>query len=130
MGMLSDYRALKKQAGAMAKTSDVKGRLAEAQSKMENLNAAFAPRPPGRAAAEGIVGTATLTGMRPTGATVNGAAAYGLDLLVMLPGRPPQPVSRTELIELPYLSRVVPGSTLTIRAMADEPEDLVIIWAS
>lgn len=130
MGMFSDYQTVKKQAKEMQKRSDVKGSLATMQSKLETLNGTLAQAGEGRAMVEGVAGTATVTSAQPTGAMINFAPVYQLGLIVMMPGRPPFPATRSEVVPQLYLSRALPGQSVSVRVMADDPNDVFIDWAA
>lgn len=130
MGVFGDYRSVMKSSREMQRNSDVKGSLAEAQSRMEALNATMSQAAQGRAVSHGTSATATVTAAQPTGAMVNYAPAYRIDLLVMVPGRPPMPVTRTEIVPPLFLSRAMPGQVVNVKVMADDPSDLFIDWAA
>ena len=128
MGMFSDYRSISKTSKEMRRNTDVKASFAGMQSKMEALNSTLSATATGRAATEGSLSTATVTAATPTGTLVNFAPTYQLDLMVMVPGRPPMAVSRTEIIPPLYLSRAMPGQRVAVRVVLDDPTDLVIDW--
>lgn len=128
MGMFSDYQSIKKQSKAMAKTHDVKGSLATMQSKLESLNASMTQTVQGHAMSQGVECTATITSAQQTGTMVNFAPVCQLGLIVMVPGGSPVAVSRAETVQPIHLARVVPGQALTVRVMADDPNDLFIDW--
>jgi hypothetical protein len=114
----------------MQRNTDVKGSFADMQSKMEALNATMSQTANGQAIAQGIPAAATITSAQPTGAMINFSPTYQVELLVMLPGRPPTPVTRTEIIPPLFLSRAMPGQSVTVRVMPDDPTDLYIDWAA
>ncbi len=128
MGMFSDYQSIKKQSKAMSKNHDVKGSLATMQSKLESLNASMTQTVQGRAMSQGVECTATITSAQQTGTMVNFAPVCQLGLIVMVPGGSPVAVSSTETVQPIHLSRVTPGQPLTVRVMADDPNDLFIDW--
>lgn len=129
MGMLSDCRALAKRAKVVSTTTDVGARLAVAQSQMAAADAAMGQSLSGRARTQGMAAIATLSGVRFTGTFVGTSALYQLELLVMLPGRPPVAVSHAELIELAWLPLAVPGRTVDVRVMPGDPTDICVMWA-
>lgn len=130
MGMFSDYRSVMKTTKEMQRNTDVKGRMADMQSKMEALNTSMSQTVTGRAMTEGVPATATVTAAVQTGAMINFAPAYQVDLLVMMPGGGPMPVRRTEVIPPLYLSRAMPGQLVGVRVMPNDPSDVYIDWAA
>lgn len=130
MGMFGDYRALQKQAKAMAKTHDVTTDFSMMQSKLEALNANLSAAASGKALRYGTPGTASILAMRAGRAMVNFASVCELDLLVVLPGRPPIPVTTTDAIAPAYLQRALPGSIVSVRMMENDPTDVYIDWSA
>lgn len=130
MGMFSDYKSIKKQSKELSRNHDVKASMGNMQAQLEALNASMAPVAQGRAIQEGTVCTATVTGIQRTGAMINFEPACELSLLLMLPGRPPLPVTRTEIVPSLYAARALPGQTLTVRVMESDVQDLYIDWAA
>jgi len=130
MGMFKDYQSIKKQSKELSKNHDTKASMANMQSQLEALNASMAPVAQGLAISQGVVGTATITSMQHTGAMINAAPACELGLLVIVPGLAPFPVTRNEIVPPMYVSRALPGQSLTVRVMANDPSDLFIDWAA
>lgn len=130
MGMFKDYQSIKQQSKELSKNHDTKADLASMQSKLEALNASMTPVSQGLAITHGTPGTATVTSVQQTGAMINFAPACQISLLVMLPGQPPFPVTRTEVVPPIYVSRALPGQSVGIRIMANDPADLYIDWAA
>ena len=129
MGMFGDYRALQKQTKAMAKTHDVRADFSTMQSKLEALNATFPPIASSRALLHGAPGTASILAMRAGRTMINFESVCELDLLVVLPGRPPIPVTTTATVATAYLQRAVPGSIVSVRMMENDPTDVYIDWS-
>ena len=130
MGMFKDYQSIKKQSKEISKNYDTTAELASMQSKLEALNASMTPVAQGRAITHGIVAVATVTSIQQTGAMINFAPACEIGLLVMVPGQPPFPVTRTEVVLPIHAARALPGQQLGVRVMADDPADLYIDWAA
>lgn len=130
MGVFSDYRSITKTSKEMRRNMDVKGSMADMQSKMEALNASMAQTAQGQAMVHGTPATATISSAQPTGAMINFSPSYQVELLVMTPGRPPMPVTRTEIIPPLYLSRAIPGQVVAVRVMPNDPNDIYIDWAA
>ena len=130
MGMFKDYQSIKKQSKELSKNHDVKASMGDRQSKLEALNASMAPVAQGQAITHGVVAVATVTSIRQTGAMIDFAPACEIGLLVMVPGQPPFPVTRTEAVPPIYASRALPGQQVGVRVMANDPADLYIDWAA
>ncbi|CAN5410693.1 hypothetical protein BH10ACT3_BH10ACT3_07530 [soil metagenome] len=130
MGMFKDYQSIKKQSKELSKNYDVTSSMGNMQAQLEALNASMAPVAQGLAISQGVVGTATITSMQHTGAMINSAPACELGLLVMVPGLAPFPVTRNEIVPPMYISRALPGQSVSVRVMANDPSDLFIDWAA
>jgi hypothetical protein len=128
--MISDYRSIMKKSKTIRANQDVGASMAEMQSKLEALNASMAPTAQGRAITDGVLCSATVTSIRQTGAMINMAPACEIGLLVLIPGRPPLPLIRSEIVPTLYASRALPGQQVSVRVMADDPDDLFIDWAA
>ena len=129
MGMFRDYRAITKTAKTMARSHDVTSDLAGVHSKIEALNASFATMALGDAARSGLTGTASILAMRATGSMINFESVCELELLVLLPGRPPIPVTTTKAIASANLQRALPGNVIKVRMMEHDSSDISIDWA-
>ena len=130
MGLLKDYNSIKKQTKEIGKNHDVKSSLADMTAKTAALNASMAAVATSRAATEGVPATATILAAQPTGAMINFAPVTQLDLLVMLPGRPPISVRHDAVVPPMYVSTSLPGQSIVVRALAADPHDICIDWAS
>ena len=130
MGLFADYRSTVKMSKEIGKRTDVKGSMADMQSKMEALNGSMAQTAQGQAITSGVPCTATVTSVQQTGALINFSPACQIELLVMIPGRPPTPVTRTEAIPPLFMSRALPGCTVRVKVMPDDLDDLFIDWAA
>jgi hypothetical protein len=130
MGMFSDYRSIKQQSKQLQQRTDVKASMGHMQAQLEALNASMAPVAHSLAISQGTVCSATVTAIQRTGAMINFEPACELSLLVMLPGRPPFPVTRTEVVPALYAARALPGQSLTVRVMESDVQDLYIDWAA
>ncbi|MEO6122660.1 MAG: hypothetical protein ABIR32_03050 [Ilumatobacteraceae bacterium] len=128
MGFFKDYRTLSKQTRAMSARTDVGGNLATMQAKMEALNNSMSKAATGRAMLQGFGCRASVVSAQPTGASVNGGQVIALHLLVLMAGRPPITVHTTEIVPAMCLPRAVPGSSIPVRIMLDDPTDIHIDW--
>jgi len=130
MGIFKDYRTLSKQTREMSARHDVAGSLSTMQAKMEALNNSMSNAATGRAMLQGIGCRASVISAQPTGASVNGGQVTAVELLVLVAGRPPMSVSTTEIVPQMYLARTVPGSSIQVRIMLDDPSDVFIDWTA
>ena len=130
MGMFGDYRTLQKQTKAMSKTHDVTTDFATMQSKLEALNATLTATASSKALLYGAPGTASILAMRAGRTMIDFESVCELDLLVVLPGRPPIPVTTTATVASAYLQRAVPGSIVSVRMMENDPTDVYIDWSA
>lgn len=130
MGMFGDHRSPQKQTKAMAKTRDVTTDFSTIKSKLEALNTTLAAEASGKALLYGTPGTASILAMRAGRAMVNFESVCELDLLVLLPGRSPIPVTTTDAIASAYLQRALPGSIVSVRMMENDPTDVYIDWSA
>ena len=134
MGFFKNLNKLTEQGDAMQQAMDVKAMNQDAMARMQdasNLMAHMTQQNTIAAAlaANGVDGTASISAVRNTGSLVNYSPVLELDLVVMLPGRPPIPVTRRELVEQMFLGKAQPGNTLPVRANPDNPTELLLNWS-
>ncbi len=130
MGLLGDYRSIMRQSKELSARQDVAGSMSAMQSQLESLNASMGQRAVGRAVAHGVAATATITAVEATGAVIDFAPACRIELLVMIPGRVPMPVSHWTAVPQMSVGRARPGEVLSVRVMPEDPNDLFIDWSS
>lgn len=130
MGMFKDLSTLSKQSKEIRKNHDVGADLANMQSKLENLNQSMAAVANGQAITHGTIATATIMSVSQDGAMINFQPSCTVELLVALPGRPPIPVTRTEIIPAIFLARAQPGQQVCVRVMPHDLNDIFIDWAA
>ena len=130
MGLLGDYRATVRSSRQLAARQDVAASLSTMQRRMEQLNASLAPRASGLAVAHGVAASATITAVVATGAVLDLSPVWRIDLLVVVPGRPPRPVTHVTAVPQTAVHRARPGASVAVRVMIDDPEDLYIDWAT
>lgn len=131
MGMFKDMRKLSKMGKEMQQSTDVAAMNANAMAQMAAVSNQMATMgaQANAVAADGIDATASITGVRNTGSVVNFSPVLELDLLVMVPGRPPVPVTRRELVPQHLLAKAQVGAQLAVRVSASDPTAMVITWA-
>ena len=85
------------------------------------LDAETTPRDPA------LRGTATVARLTPSGPDLDGARVYDLLLSVELPDREPYQFLHRQLIADASLGSWKPGSQLSVRVLADNPNDLIVV---
>jgi hypothetical protein len=88
---------------------------------------AFQARVGDPAAYSGMVsGTAIVDGLADTGAVVNNSPVLELSLTVTVPGREPYKVAHRQLVSHVDLARFQPGSILSVRVSAQDPNQVML----
>ena len=129
MGFFGDIAKLEQLASRSQADFDVKGRMAQAQQKMDAMNVAMKPPTTSpEIEARRIDVTATVTAASPTSTWVNGQPVVDVELMAELPGGFPLPVSRSEVVPQLYLARLVPGASLPVSLDPATPSSLRIEW--
>jgi hypothetical protein len=132
VGFLKDINKLAK-AGREVRDSmpPPSGMMAAAQAQMADLTAQMNQQTSASTAvaADGVDGTATVMAATQTGALVNFNPAVQIELLVMVPGGPPYPVSLQTVVQQIHLARVQPGAILPVRVARADRTLVQIDWA-
>jgi hypothetical protein len=129
VGFFDDLGKLQQLAARSESQFDVKGRLAQAQQKMDAINATMTPPTTSpEIEARRIAATATVTTVSPTSTWVNGQPVVEITLMVELPGGFPLPVTRSEVVPQLYLARLIPGAALPVSLDPATPSSLRIDW--
>jgi len=130
MGFLKDISNLNKMGKEMHKNSDTGARLGDMQAKMEQANASMAgmaARASSTTALHGTPATATVIAARQTGQYINMQPMVSIDLLVLMPGGMPSPVTITEVVAPLHLARLQAGSQLPVK-VGTTPDDVMVDW--
>jgi len=131
MGIIRDYRKLKKQAKEMSKTWDPVAAGREGIEAMRAANVVLEQQTAAATvAATGEPAAATVTLARDTGRTVNTQPIVEMSLLVFLEGRPPYPVTVQQIVPLAAMGRLTPGSRLAVKVDPQAPASIWIDWAA
>lgn len=127
MGVFKSYRDLTKQAKEISKNSPGVGvRMADASSRMAEAQQMMAAQTQAaNLAATGLDATATINAVRQGSSMVNFQPILELDLIVMAPGRPPIPVSVSQVVEQIWLSKAQPGAQVAVKV---DPADVNVVW--
>lgn len=105
------------QSGGVASESTTKIDVSQAQADAQRLLAG------------GVDGHATITGVNDTGVSLQGQRLFVLDVLVNVPGTPPQTLKQPTMIPESSVSKAVVGRTVPIKADAANPATFAIDWA-
>ncbi len=131
MGFFKSMAELTKQGHEINKNWDVGAQLADAQSSMAGAQAMMAQQTAAaNLASTGIDATATINGVRQGGGQVNYQPILELDLLVIAPGRPPIPVTLSQVVEQIYLAKAQIGGRVAVKVDPNNPQQVWINWAA
>jgi hypothetical protein len=131
MGFFKSMNELQKQSKEIQKDWDPGQQMAEGMEKMKEANAMMAAQT--QAANLSMTGkdaTASIVGAAQTGAMVNFQPTMQIDMTVFPEGGVPYPVSVTQVVETPYLSKAVPGAQIKLKVDQADPNIVWIDWAS
>jgi hypothetical protein len=127
MGFLKDMNALKKQAKEIDKTFDPgaqmragKERMAAATQFMAQQTAAT------HLAGNGEQAQAQVVASKDTGTQINMQPLVEVQLLVTREGRPPYPISITQLVPQTHLGLVAPGATIPVWVDPADPSTVLL----
>lgn len=131
MGFFKSLGELTKQGHEINKNWDVGAQLADAQQSMAGAQAMMAQQTAGaNLAVTGQDAIATINGVRQGGGMVNYQPILELDLLVVAPGRPPIPVTVSQVVEQIYLARAQIGGRVAVKVDPANPQLVWINWAA
>jgi hypothetical protein len=127
MGVFKSYRDLTKQAKEIQKNQPPVGkRMAAGMERMAQAQEMMAAQTQAaNLAATGIPATATINAVRQGSQMINFQPVLDLDLIVMAPGRPPIPVSLSQVVPQVWLSKAQPGSQVAVKV---DPADVNTVW--
>jgi hypothetical protein len=133
VGFFGDVNKLRKIGEEQQQNMDVKARMANAQAKMDMANQAFVAATPQAtdpaSEARRVQATATVNSARQTGMVISWDLMVEVDLLVMLPGGVPLPVTTTMLVAQLNLARLQPGSQLTVTVDPANAASVRVDWS-
>ena len=131
MGFFKSLHELNKQGNEISKNWDVGAQLADAQSSMAGAQAMMAQQTDAaNLATAGLDGTATINAVRQGGGMVNYQPILELDLLVMAAGRPPMPITVSQVVEQFYLGKAQVGNRVPVKIDPTNPQTVWINWAA
>ncbi len=130
MGLFKDLRALSEQAKDIRDqypltdvVANAQAGMAQAQQLLDALATTSSEATAGLT--DGVETTATVVGSRQTGAVVSFNPVIDLDLLVMMPGGAPRPITRREVVAQLHLVKAQPGTRLRVKV---DPNDVTRLW--
>jgi hypothetical protein len=136
VSFFGDINKLRAMGEEMQQKTDVKAKMASAQTRMDAANASMAavtaasgPLDP-VSEARRVPATATVNSATQTGMIVNWNVMVEVTLLVMLPSGVPLPVTTTLLVPQLNLSRLQPGSQLSVTIDPVVPVSVRVDWNS
>jgi hypothetical protein len=131
MGFFKSMNELSKQSKEIQKNFDPGAQMAGGMEKMKQANAMMAAQTQAaNLAMTGKDATASITGAAQTGAMINMQPAMQIDMTVFPEGGVPYPVSVTQVVEQPYLSKAAPGQQIKLKVDQTDPNIVWIDWAS
>jgi hypothetical protein len=131
MGFFKSMNELQKQSKEINKNFDPGQQMADGMEKMKEANAMMAAQT--QAANLSMTGkdaTASIVSSAQTGAMVNFQPTMQIDMTVFPEGGVPYPVSVTQVVETPYLSKAVAGQQIKLKVDQNDPNVVWIDWAS
>lgn len=123
MGMFKDLRDLHKASKQYERPTLREG-LKQANEAVQTYQAGAARS--ARIAQVGVMGTATVKELRPTGRTFNEWPEMEIDLTVDVNGFQSE-VTHTEPVSPAVLPRLVPGGTITVKVDPEDHSQLIFI---
>jgi hypothetical protein len=126
MGFFKSMNELQKQSKEINKNFDPGQQMADGMEKMKEANAMMAAQTQAaNLSMSGIDATGSITGAAQTGTMVNFQPTMQIDMTVFPEGGVPYPVSVTQVVETPYLSKAAPGSQIKLKI---DPSDPNVVW--
>lgn len=117
MGFFKDIREISQKSREIGSSYDVTTQARGALERMQHANALMASmaQQPAATPGSGAAAIATITAVRTTGTLVNTGAVLEFDLLVMVPGHPPLPLTRQDLVPQHLLAGAREGARVNAR---------------
>lgn len=126
MGFFKDMARLTRMGNEQLDRLDVKGRLAEAQQRLDALTATTAG-PAGPLDGVAVTAQATVVRARDTGVLVNGMPTVEVELMVLLPTGVPAQVTRSLTASPLHLHRLQPGRQVDVRLDPADPQNTLLL---
>jgi hypothetical protein len=127
MGFFKSMNDLQKQAKAIDKDFHPGQRMAEGKERMKAAQAMMAQQTAAaNASLNGLDGQATVVAVRQTPTMVNFQPMVEIDLTVLAAGRPPYPVTVTQVVDQVSLTRLQPGASVAVKIDANDPSSVFV----
>ncbi len=131
MGMFRSMRQLQKQANEINKNWDPGQQMQDGMARMQEAQQFMAQQTQAaNIAATGVDATAMITAVAQTGAMVNFQPTLQIEMTVMQAGKPPYPVSVTQVVEQIFLTKAVAGASVPVKVDPADPNSIWINWAA
>lgn len=131
MGFIKSVRALQKQGEEVSRTWDVGAQLAGAQQSMAATQTMLAQQTQAASlATTGQAAVATITAARQGHGLVGYQPVVEFELLVMADGRPPVPVTVSQVVDHVHLARAQAGARVPVMIDPAHPATVWIDWAA
>lgn len=130
MGFFKSLNDLNKQAKEINKDWDPGQQMKDGMAQMQAANEMMAQQTQAaNLAMTGKDATASIVNAAQTGAMVNFQPTMQIELTVFPEGGVPYPVTVSQVVEQPYLSKAVPGSQVKVKVDANDHNVVWIDWA-
>jgi hypothetical protein len=131
MGFFKSMNELNKQAKEIDKNFDPGQQMKDGMAKMQAANEMMAQQTQAaNLAMSGLDGTASITSSAQTGAMINFQPTMAIEMTVFPAGGVPYPVTVTQVVETPYLSKAAGGQQVKVKIDPADPNTVWIDWAS
>jgi len=127
MGFFKSMNDLHKQAKEIDKDFHPGQMMADGMERMKSAQAMMAQQTQAaNAALNGLDGQATVVAVRQTPTMVNFQPMVEIDLTVLGAGRPPYPVTVTQVVDQVSLARLQPGASVAVKIDANDPNSVFV----
>jgi hypothetical protein len=127
MGFFKSVRELQKQGNEINKNWDVGAQLEGAQASMSQATEMLAQQTAAANIAQtGLPATATVVGVREGFGELNFQPIVELDMTVLMPGRPPYPVTMRQAMPVHQLAAMQPGANVSVKVDPNNPQTIWI----
>jgi len=131
MGFFKSMNELNKQAKEIDKNFDPGQQMKDGMAKMQAANEMMAQQTQAaNLAMSGLDGTASITSSAQTGAMINFQPTMAIEMTVFPAGGVPYPVTVTQVVETPYLSKAAGGQQVKVKIDPADSNTVWIDWAS
>lgn len=131
MGFIKSLVQTTKMGYEMQNNWDTGAQLQDASNSMAQMQQMMAQQTAGaNLSLHGLDGTAVINAARQQGGMINMQPVVELDLTVLVPGRPPMPITVSQTIEVMYAAKAAAGNRVAVRVDPTNPQAIWINWAA